>query len=264
MVAQASDQFLTDAIPNTISAHLTQVKGLETKMPPSSVEVERVQGDLGKLADAYGVSAFVLTSLTADTDRLVLNVQLVEARSRRLMWSRDFEGRRDSYLALARGAAEELRGAVRPQAASVVPQSATANSEAELAYQRGMHHFNRYNNQHEQKDFDQGLAAFQQALALEPRMADTAAGIAWLRVRDGGGHADRARAADDAAMGDVRWRSTNATAAPGRSSRSRSSWPRRAGRATRKSRRCTPPPMDHATRSRSMRPASRSGARPRR
>ena len=180
VVAQASDQFLTDAIPNTISAHLTQVKGLETKMPPSSVEVQRVQGDLGKLADAYGVSAFVLTSLTADTDRFVLNVQLVEARSRRLMWSRDFEGRRDSYLALARGAAEELRGAVRPQAASVVPQSTTSNSEAELAYQRGMHHFNRYNNQHEKKDFDQGLAAFQQALTLEPRMVDAAAGIAWL------------------------------------------------------------------------------------
>jgi len=180
VVAQASDQFLTDAIPNTISAHLTQVTGLETKMPPSSVEVERVQGDLGKLADAYGVSAFVLTSLTADSDRLVLNVQLVDSRSRRLMWSRDFEGRRDSYLTLARGAAEELRGAVRPQAAAVIPQSTTANSEAELAYQRGMHHFNRYNNQHEKKDFDQGLAAFQQALALEPRMADAAAGIAWL------------------------------------------------------------------------------------
>ena len=180
VVAQASDQFLTDAIPNTISAHLTQVKGLETKMPPSSVEVDRVHGDLGKLADVYGVSAFVVTSLTADTDRLVLNVQLVEARSRRLMWSRDFEGRRDSYLALARGAAEELRGVVRPQAAPVVAHGATANSKAELAYQRGMHHFNRYNNQHEKKDFDQGLAAFEEALALEPRMADAAAGIAWM------------------------------------------------------------------------------------
>ena len=182
VTAQASDQFLTDAIPNTISAHLTQVQGLETKMPPSSVEVDRLQGDLGKLADAYGVSAFVLTSLTADADRLVLNVQLVEARSRRLIWSRDFEGRRDGYLALARGAAEDLRGAVRPQAAAVVAQSTTSNSDAELAYQRGMHHFNRYNNQHEKKDFDQGLAAFQQALALEPRMADAAAGIAWLYV----------------------------------------------------------------------------------
>ena len=180
VVAEASDQFLTDAIPNTISAHLTQVKGLETKMPPSSVEVERVRGDLGKLAAEYGVSAFVLTSLSADTDRFILNVQLVEARSRRLMWSRDFEGRRDSYLVLARNAAEELRSAIRPQAAAVVGQTTTSSSGAELAYQRGMHHFNRYNYQHERKDFDGGLAAFQEALKLDPRMADAAAGIAWL------------------------------------------------------------------------------------
>ena len=95
------------------------------------------------------------------------------------MWP-EFEGRRDGYLALARGAAEELRGAVRPQATPVVAQSTTSNSEAELAYQRGMHHFNRYNYQHEKKEFEQGLAAFQQALTLEPRMADAAAGIAWL------------------------------------------------------------------------------------
>ena len=180
VVAQASDQFLTDAIPNTISAHLTQVSGLETKVPPTSGEVERVRGDLGKLADAYGVSAFVLSSLTAEADRLVLNVQLVDARSRRLLWSRDFEGRRDAYLVLARGAAEELRGAVRPQAAPVVPQATTSNSEAELAYQRGLYHFDRYNNQHEKADFDQSLAAFQRALTLEPKMADAAACIAWL------------------------------------------------------------------------------------
>jgi eukaryotic-like serine/threonine-protein kinase len=180
VVAQASDQFLTDAIPNTISAHLTQVKGLETKVPPTSVEVERVRGDLGKLAEAYRVSAFVLSSLTAESDRLVLNVQLVDARSRRLLWSRDFEGRRDGYLALARGAAEELRGAVRPAAAPVTASASTSNSDAELAYQRGMHHFNRYNNQHEKSEFDQSLASFQHALTLDPRMADAAAGIAWL------------------------------------------------------------------------------------
>jgi TolB-like protein/predicted Ser/Thr protein kinase len=180
VLAQPSDQFLTDAIPNTISAHLTQVSGVETKVPPSSVEVDRVRGDLGKLADAYGVGAFVLSSLTAEADRLVLNVQLVDARSRRLLWSRDFEGRRDAYLALARGAAEELRGVIRPQAAPLVGQARTASSEAELAYQRGLHHFNRYNNQHEKTDFDQSLAAFERALTLDPKLADAAACIAWL------------------------------------------------------------------------------------
>ena len=180
VVAQASDQFLTDAIPNTISAHLTQVNGLETKVPPSSVEVERVRGDLGKLADVYGVSAFVLSSLTAEADRMVLNVQLVDARSRRLLWSRDFEGRRAEYLTLARGASEELRAVIRPQAVPVVAQSRTTSSEAELAYQRGLHHFNRYNNQHEKADFDQSLAAFERALTLDPKLADAAACLAWL------------------------------------------------------------------------------------
>ena len=193
VTAQASDQFLTDAIPNTISAHLSQIKGLETKVPPSSVEIERVRGDLGRLADAYGVSAFVLSSLTAESDRLVLNVQLVDARSRRLLWSRDFEGQRGAYLALARNAAEELRGAVRPSAVAVTPQAGTSNSEAELAYQRGMHHFNRYNYQHDKRDFDQAFAAFQQALTLDPRMADAAAAIAWLHefVIEAGAPADK-------------------------------------------------------------------------
>jgi tetratricopeptide (TPR) repeat protein len=102
------------------------------------------------------------------------------AVSRRLLWSRDFEGRRDAYLALARGAAEELRGVVRPQAAPVVGQARTSSSEAELAYQRGLHHFNRYNNQHEKADFDQSLAAFERALTLDPKLADAAACIAWL------------------------------------------------------------------------------------
>jgi serine/threonine protein kinase/tetratricopeptide (TPR) repeat protein len=178
--AGAADQFMTDAIPNTISAHLSQVKGLETKVPPSSVEVDRVRGDLSTLADAYGVSAFVLSSLTADSDRLVLNVQLVDARSRRLLWSQDFEGRRGNYLALARGAAEQLRGAVRPDAAPVGAQAGTANSQAELAYQRGLHHFNRYNYQHLKADFDQALAALQHALQLDPELADAASAIGWL------------------------------------------------------------------------------------
>ncbi len=68
-----------------------------------------------------------------------------------------------------------------------------------------MHHFNRYNNQHEKRDFDQGLAAFQQALELEPRMADAAAGIAWLHeFAIEAEHAGRAEVADDAAMGGAR------------------------------------------------------------
>ena len=159
----------------------------------------------------------MLSSLTAETDRLVLNVQLVEARSRRLLWSRDFEGRRDGYLALARGAAEELR-ARAAAGGPVIAQARTSNSEAELAYQRGMHHFNRYNNQHEKADFDQGLAAVRAGADAGPadggrrRRHRVAA-----RVRDRGRHAGRAGAAGSADGGSARSIWTIATAARGRS-----------------------------------------------
>ncbi len=61
--------FLTDAVPGTISTLLSQVEGIDTKVPPSSFEVEKVKGDLTKLADLYQVSCLVVTSITTSPGR---------------------------------------------------------------------------------------------------------------------------------------------------------------------------------------------------
>ena len=37
-------RYLTDAIPSTLSTHLAQVEGLETKVPPTSLPFERSKG----------------------------------------------------------------------------------------------------------------------------------------------------------------------------------------------------------------------------
>jgi eukaryotic-like serine/threonine-protein kinase len=179
--ASEQDGFLTDAIPNTLSTDLAQVGGLETKVPPTSIEMKRVGGDLKKIADLYGVSAFVLSSITAQADRLTLNVQLVDARSRSMLWSKEYDGPRGAYIELARQASEGLRAAIRPEAAPVTQASlVSAQSEAELSFQRGLHYSNRYNNQHRVEDFDLARAALQHALESDPRLARAAAEIAWL------------------------------------------------------------------------------------
>jgi predicted Ser/Thr protein kinase len=82
--APKDDAFLAEAIPNTLSAQLTEVQGLETKMPPTSAEVERMGGDIGRIANAYGADALVLSSVMAQDGKLVVNLRLVEARNRRL------------------------------------------------------------------------------------------------------------------------------------------------------------------------------------
>jgi tetratricopeptide (TPR) repeat protein len=160
---------------------LAQIDGLDTKVPPSSLEVERVGGDLGRFATAYSVTGFVVSSVLAERDRLVLNVQLVESRTRRVTWSRQYEGTRDAYVNLVNEAADGLRVALRPAAASVrVQEAPAAVSEAELALRQGQYYANRFNNRRHPGDLERAFDALQTALRLEPTLAQAAAGIAEL------------------------------------------------------------------------------------
>jgi len=167
--------FLTDAVPGTISTLLAQVEGMDTKVPPTSFEVEKVKGDLTKIAELYQVSSFIVTSITSSPGRFVLNVQLVDASTRKVKWGKQYDGPRDTYNDLARQAAEGIRLAVSP-AAPPVP-TATVSSEAELAFREGAFHLDRYLSLNRPADFEGALAAFTRALALDPAFG-TAAGKA--------------------------------------------------------------------------------------
>ncbi|HSE97331.1 MAG TPA: protein kinase, partial [Blastocatellia bacterium] len=175
------DRFLSEAIPNMLSTRLTEVEGMETKAPPTTLEVERVGGDMARIQEAYGVNGFVLSSVTVVSDHLVLNVQLVEARSRRLLWSREYEGHRSKYLEMVRTAADGLRAVIRPEAKPIPTwASAPRNTEAELFYQRGLYNLNAYANRKQPEDFDRAFSDLQRALELDPAMARAAASIATL------------------------------------------------------------------------------------
>jgi serine/threonine protein kinase len=167
--------FLTAAVPGTISTLLSQVEGLETKVPPASFEVEKVKGDLTRLADLYQVSSFIVRSVTTSPGRFALNVQLVDAATRKVRWGRQYEGPRESYNDLARQAADGIRLAIRP-AASPVPTTGVS-SAAELALREGDYFWSRYLNLHRPEDFDAGLAAYQRALKEDPSLAKAAVGV---------------------------------------------------------------------------------------
>ena len=174
--------FLTDAIPSTLSTQLGQVEGLDRKVPPTSIEFEKIHRDLGVIADLYRVTTCIVSSITAtDPEHFVLNVQLVEPRGGRILWGARYEGLRGSYLELARQAAEGIREKLRPAASSVSAAAGqTANSEAELALREGTYFLNRFNNSHQSEHFDLAFKALQHALALDPRLADAAGQIAVL------------------------------------------------------------------------------------
>jgi serine/threonine protein kinase/tetratricopeptide (TPR) repeat protein len=170
--------FLTDAVPGTISTFLSEVEGLDTKVPPTSLEVEKIKGDLTKLAELYQVSSFIVTSITPSPGRFALNVQLVDAATRKVRWGKQYEGSRETYNDLARQAAEGIRLAVSP-AAAPVPTSGVS-SEAELAFQLGKYYRVRAWGHGDRSDFERALEAFKHALELNPKDSATAASISAL------------------------------------------------------------------------------------
>jgi serine/threonine protein kinase/Flp pilus assembly protein TadD len=183
VLGEESDRFLADAIPNTVSTHLAQVEGLETKVPPSNVEFERIGRDLNAIAESYHVNGVVLPTITVVADQLTLNLQLVAVPSRVVLWTRDFEGRRDRYVELARGAAEGIRQALRPTAPAL-PRAADVvrDSEAELALHQGLFLANLFRRQGLPEDFERAEAALRRALELDPRQAEAAAELARLHA----------------------------------------------------------------------------------
>jgi serine/threonine protein kinase len=173
--------YLTEAIPGSLSAVLGNVEGLETKAPITNSEFESIHGDLNKAAALYQVQRFVQPFVTVESDQMTLTVQLLDSKNRRILWSKEYPGRRGNYLELVHGTAEDLRQKLQP-ASKLVSSGVglAANSEAELLFRQAKYYSNQYNNLHHGADFDRAFSGMKRALELDPKMADAAAEIACL------------------------------------------------------------------------------------
>jgi len=188
--------FFADAVPNSISTLLAGVEGLDTKVPPSSFEVEKWKGDLSQVTEAYHPDHLVITTITKKKNHLTLNVQVADTKTWRVRWGRQYEGTEATYNDLIRQAAASIAVALKPgkeaEGALAIPAS---SSEVELALGEGKYFHNRYMTFYRDQDCEASLSAYQRAFSLDPKRADTAARIAmvqesrsWLRgdFPDGG------------------------------------------------------------------------------
>ena len=177
--------YLSDAIPHTISSHLSGVPGLEAKLPPSAADIERLGGDVSRVARAYNAEVMVLSTTSEQHGRLVLDLQLVATESRNLLWSQEYLGDPDDFLDLARRAAEGIRQVLRPEAeGTAVAGRLLADPQAEVLIQQGRYYSNLYRNRGREGDKQRALEAFTGALELAPRHAEIPGEIAVLHTLD--------------------------------------------------------------------------------
>ncbi|HMF99440.1 MAG TPA: protein kinase [Vicinamibacterales bacterium] len=174
-----SDEFLAEAIPNLLTIELAKASGLDVKSPPTRHDVERVGGDVSRVASAYMVSRCVTTTVTASARKLTIGVQIVEARTLRILWAGEVEGTRSKYSSLVREAARGIRQALD---VPLDDRSHSGTSIGELGLQRATYYSNLFVNRGHAGDLERAAAGFNAVLETNPRSAPALEGLAILEL----------------------------------------------------------------------------------
>jgi len=180
VLGAAESAFLTDAIPDTLSTLLAGASGLEMKEPPTAAQVDKLAGDPARIARLYNVDNLVFTTVTVQSDQLVLNVRLSEVATQKVRWAGQFRGTRNIYNELVRQAADALARALRPDSPPVDVHGLARGSDAELALQEGLHYQRRYNAFYQQRDFELAQSAFTRATTMAGVESAATGNLAWL------------------------------------------------------------------------------------
>jgi DNA-binding winged helix-turn-helix (wHTH) protein/TolB-like protein/Flp pilus assembly protein TadD len=174
------DELLELGLADTLIAQLGRSGRLSVRSLASSQRVARATADAQDAGRRLGADYVVEGSIQNQADWLRVNARLIETRSSRILWVGTFDAPSNEVFTLqdriAAGVASALAVQIDLQAG--VPRSPCdgADPEAYRAYLTGRHLIGRP----DATSLPRALAAFQQAIELDPTCARAYAGLAFV------------------------------------------------------------------------------------
>lgn len=146
--------------------------------PTSALHLAGEMHDLDSIARGLHADALVTGRLREYDDRVVVDVQLIDAARRTVLWSDTFERSARRVLALqadvVRAISAQLRAAERPEARARLAAVRSVNPDAYEEYLKGEYDW----NQRTPQSLDRAVAHFERAVALDPTYAPANAALA--------------------------------------------------------------------------------------
>jgi TolB-like protein/DNA-binding winged helix-turn-helix (wHTH) protein/Tfp pilus assembly protein PilF len=144
----------------------------------SSMQYKGAHKDVGQIARELGVAYVLEGSVRSAHERMRVTAQLIAARDQTHLWAESFD--RDSsdilrvQAGVARAVADQIKLTLSQQASARLTGAPSASPEAHDAYLQGL----QWVNLRTREGFEQAIAAFHRAIALEPNYAPAYAGLA--------------------------------------------------------------------------------------
>ncbi|MFN2508353.1 MAG: protein kinase [Chthoniobacterales bacterium] len=175
MSPEQADAFFADGIQDDVLTSLGKIKDL-TVIARASVMAYRgaaVGGKLREIGKTLGVAHVLQGSVRRSANRVVVNVQLVDTRDERQLWTERYERRITDALSLqgelAVEIARELRASLTPMEQGTVATKPTENPDAYVLYLRAREMDTRF--QPPPEVHEAAVQLYQQAIDLDPKFA---------------------------------------------------------------------------------------------
>ena len=176
--ADPAMEYLPDGITENLMQRLQQLPGLRVMARGTVFTYKGREFDPREIGQALQVRAVVTGRVQRQGDRLLITVELADARDGTQLWSERYQRPLTELLAVQAELAGALSTRLRPQISAQQKQQLgkdyTGNAEAYRLYLLGRYHFNQYSQEAGLK----ALEYYQQAIALDPTYALAYTGVA--------------------------------------------------------------------------------------
>lgn len=162
---------------STLTSKLQPLQNLVVIAKESARKYEDTKLSPKEIGQALGAGTIVTGEIQTSSDKVQVNIQLVNANTEALGWGSTFTKTKDEFLDLqneiATHLASELKGGLDAKEAEQLSQKATENAEAQAEYQAGLREWNRRNKE----GFDSAIKHFERAIDLDPNYAEPYMGL---------------------------------------------------------------------------------------
>ena len=187
MSAEGDQAYLSDGIAEELLNLLAQISDLQVAARTSSFSFKGKDAQIADVARELRVAHILEGSVRKAGNRVRITAQLIKADDGYHLWSETFDRTLDDVFAIQDEISAAVVSALKIKLLGVVPKSVEVNPEAYALYLQGLY----FRERRTQKDWENSVLAYQQALDIDPDYAAAWAGLSMvLGAQAGQGYID--------------------------------------------------------------------------
>ena len=177
--SDADTEYLSDGLSESLIYRLSQLPNLKVSPTSSVMRYKGKDTDITQIAKELEVDAIMSGRVSQRGDNLTISVELVDARTKKIIWGEQYDRKMPDLLAtqreIATAIAQKLELKLSGNDAKGITKRYTDNSDAYQLYLRGRYSFAKRTK----PDMLAAIEYFRQAIKLDPKFA-----LAYARIAE--------------------------------------------------------------------------------